>query len=331
MGHRANYVVVERGARELYYSHWTANTLTRDLFWGPEWALPFVRRQERTEEWLDDIWCEGAALVDLDRKVLLLFGGEDEKYDVAHRRVYLSLLRSVWAGWEVRWAHEGLIDVVDHLGLARALVRSDRKDDVPGAPDAAGEWIESAVSVRWADGRTGIYALGNSADAAVFHGAELLSVMRRLDSSGHGRDRLAVPTDCTGGVHIDERRRQVDFWLASTKPEAGARAARGWPGWEVAWRHDDFDMHGALAEGRLTFDIPPEKKLLANIVRSLEYAPGEHRGVRAAEIAAVLAREGKRVEVNPRALVDAPQTVPVEERRSILARALAARAAAKPR
>ena len=55
MGHRANYVVVAGGKRELWYSHWTANSLTRDLFWGPQHALPFIRRQQPTEEWLDDL------------------------------------------------------------------------------------------------------------------------------------------------------------------------------------------------------------------------------------------------------------------------------------
>jgi hypothetical protein len=331
MGSRANYVVIERGARELYYSHWTADTLARDLFWGPQWGLPFIRQQERTQAWLDDVWCEGAALADLDHKVLLFFGGDDVKYDVLLRRLYLSLLRSVWVGWDVRWAHQGLLDVVDHLGLPRALVLSERNEDFRRVPDAAGEWTNSVVSVRWADGRTRIYPLNAMADYTVYYGEALLPVLRRLDEAGQGRDRLVVASDCTGGAHVDVAFALVDFWLAAPRPEPQERAAGRWPGWEVVWRRDELEAQVSLTDGRLTFDTPPAEKLVADIASMLEYLPGEHHGVRVAEIAAMLGRDGERVDVNPRALVDAPQSVPVEERRRILETALAACAAAKSR
>jgi hypothetical protein len=54
MGQRANYVLVEESGRwSLFYSHWAANTIDRDLFWGPDHAIAFVRAQRPTTEWLD--------------------------------------------------------------------------------------------------------------------------------------------------------------------------------------------------------------------------------------------------------------------------------------
>jgi hypothetical protein len=42
MGQGANLVILEHGwegpERHLYYTHWRANTLGCDLFWGPEHA-----------------------------------------------------------------------------------------------------------------------------------------------------------------------------------------------------------------------------------------------------------------------------------------------------
>lgn len=66
MGQRANLIIVEYGKYELFYSHWAANTLTRDLFWSPEFATAFVQMQRQVDEsgWLDDVWAEGGAVID---------------------------------------------------------------------------------------------------------------------------------------------------------------------------------------------------------------------------------------------------------------------------
>ena len=94
MGQRANLVLVEDGKYQLFYSHWCANTLPRDLFWGPEHAVAFIRLQRAVDEsgWLDDVWAEGGALLDLDRKRCLLYGGEDILYDVPLRRIISNCL-----------------------------------------------------------------------------------------------------------------------------------------------------------------------------------------------------------------------------------------------
>src|SRR3974377_1344796 len=110
MGQRANLVLVENGSHQLFYSHWCANTLPRDLFWGPEHAVAFVRMQREGDEsgWLDEVWAGGGAVVDIDKQTLLLFGGEDILYDVPLRRVYLECLARAWNTWTVQWAHEGI-------------------------------------------------------------------------------------------------------------------------------------------------------------------------------------------------------------------------------
>src|SRR4051812_42715096 len=113
MGQRANLILVQGGRHQLYYTHWRANTLPRDLFWGPDHASRFIRIQQPTTEWLDEVWAEGGAVMDHDARVLLLYGGEDILYDVPLRRLYLRALARVWDGWEIRWAHEGIADLAD--------------------------------------------------------------------------------------------------------------------------------------------------------------------------------------------------------------------------
>jgi hypothetical protein len=130
MGHRAHFFIVEKGQYEIYYNRWGALTLIHDLFWGPEKAIEYIREQEKGIGCLDEAWIEGGAVVDLDQKVLLLYGrvlyGEEDDISVCIplRRIYLQLLAKTWSGWDVRWAYMGVVDLVDYVGYPREKVIS---------------------------------------------------------------------------------------------------------------------------------------------------------------------------------------------------------------
>jgi len=104
MGQRANLIVGQQGRWRLYYDHWCANRLDVELFWGPEPARRFIEQFDAVDEsrWLDEVWCEGAAVPDLDDRVLVFFGGEDIIGDITLRRTHLSLMRDMWPGWQIK-------------------------------------------------------------------------------------------------------------------------------------------------------------------------------------------------------------------------------------
>jgi hypothetical protein len=62
VGHRAHYVLVRNGSWELYYSQWGASGLAFDLAPAPVSVTRFIEEQVRRDNWMDDCWCEGAAL-----------------------------------------------------------------------------------------------------------------------------------------------------------------------------------------------------------------------------------------------------------------------------
>src|SRR5262245_65441601 len=106
MGQRANLVIVRRQDWRLYYDHWRPNRLDIELFWGPRLAAEFIEQREPLsdpDDWLDEVWCEGAAVLDEDRKVLVWYGGEDIEYDLTSRRGFLELIKVLWQGRDVRW------------------------------------------------------------------------------------------------------------------------------------------------------------------------------------------------------------------------------------
>lgn len=329
MGHRANLVLVEHGAYRLYYSHWCANTLPKDLFWGPEYAVRFTRLQQEADEsgWLDEVWAEGGSVVDLDRRTLLLYGGEDIQRDVPLRRVYLELLDRVWSPWEVRWAYEGIAAMADHVGYPRDRVLVLREPELPEsfAPPEEIGWADVLVSIRWESGQLRCYHLAGYPEDYLAWGPALLTAAR--EETGLARFPSAGWPDCfpNGGLHLDVPSRTVEFWIAVDAPDAARRVGAAWPGWTVRWHKDDYSFQAERTNGRAGFAIPDRPTLESQLVEILLHQGGRSGADTVRELADRFRAEGKSVETSPWALRDDRLEIPPEVRLRIVEQALGRR------
>ena len=324
MGQRANLVLVKNGCYRLFYSHWCANTLPRDLFWGPEHAVKFIQIQREMDksDWLDEVWAEGAAVVDLDKRVLLLFGGEDICFDIPLRRVYLESLARIWNTWTVNWAHEGIASVADYVGFPRASVLGSRKEPpVCSLVPLEGYLPDTVASIRWSAEQLSFYPLADDPDVYLLSGVSLLKadgadrgvaefLMNELDE---GRESFP-----TGGFHIDVPARTVDFWTARSRASVASEVAELWPDWSVRWHRDSFEVQVDCASGRLRF--PPRspnllKRQLAEMLLC-DFASNGPRTVM--EMANHDCHPGATVEINPLALRDDRLEIPMNVRRKIV-------------
>ncbi|WP_067813189.1 hypothetical protein [Actinomadura kijaniata] len=244
MGDRANYVVMRDGSWELYYSHWGAVGLHLDLLPGPDAATAFVTAQRRVgpDEWLDDVWGEGGAVIDHDRKVLLFYFLEFEGY--AARAAVLEVLRRTWSGWEVRWAHDGQGDLVSYVGRDPASVHAHDPGDLePPEPfDPGGGWPCCAVTVG---GRS--YALANDPSDLLEHGPDLVGMLPKEAET----DRFPLPES---GIHFDVDERSVGVWAVLPLSGALRRAAARWPEWRWTLWEDRYEEQ--VSRAGVTFPAP---------------------------------------------------------------------------
>lgn len=329
MGQPANLIIVEHREYTLYYSHWCANTLTRDLFWGPEHAISFVSAQRAVDEtgWLDDVWAEGGAVVDCDHQVLLLFGGEDILYDVPLRRVYLAMLRQVYRGWEVRWAHEGIAEIADYVGYPRDLVLSAKPDnstsDTSLSPPEQLEWTGLVGSFRTVDGQLELFPLHSGVEHYLLAGPTLLDKRERAKPV----DR--VPLDQwlgyefpTGGFHVDVPAKRVEYWAANDLPDTAWRVSQRWPSWKVTWHRDAFEWQLKATSGKLQFPMRSTEILQQQVKEMLLRDDGRSPVETILEITDKARQEGKDVQINPWALRDDRRELDAAERQRIVALAL---------
>jgi hypothetical protein len=324
MGQRANFVIVEPPQFHLYYSHWCANTLPRDMFWGPAHAEAFIRRQRQVGDdgWLDTVWAEGGAVLDIQNRTLLLFGGEDLLYDVPLRRLYLKLLGKVWQDWKVRWAHEGIVDIAEYVGVPRQkVISASASDGCPVAslePPQERDWICCVGSFR-IDDRLKLYPLPAYAEDYLRRGPSLCEDSDRHESLSTLALEEWTSSFPTGGFHVDSSRRTVDFWVSNDCPGVLDDVRSRWRGWAVTWHKDDYESQRALTGDSLKFNELSQQELAKKLSTLLMV---ETKAVDVLEIAGLLAGpENSKVEINPYALRDDRLPLGDQERRTILANA----------
>lgn len=308
MGQRANLIVGNERGYDLYYTHWRANTLDSDLFWGPSVAESFIRSQRSEREgaeWLDEVWAEGGAVLDPERRVLLWFGGEDILHNVPLRRLHQRFMGEFWPGWSLRWAANHIIDLANYVGRSTEDLFSQSKEppgtfviEEPGEPD----WISTVLSFCGRDGAWRFHAV----DADIEHVAGLGPVLyeRLRESHLPGFYDFAARTSCfpDGGVHVDEASRQVLVWRSDPGCMTRERCQLAWPGWEVVWLGDSFEKWTGCLQGRLTLPHKSHQELVAQ-VRAIVSRPVRDYSGLTMEVSQKLAGK-KSIEINPFSLRD---------------------------
>ncbi|RKE23236.1 hypothetical protein [Streptomyces sp. TLI_171] len=239
MGDRANVIVVrENGIHELYRTGWAVG-IDLDLLEGPTPVLAMLPELRQDGWWLDDIMAQGGILLDLGRKVLLLFAWEGPSTELRHRAAMFGLIRAAWPGWEVRWLYDGPAELRGYVGLDPEYVRC-RDSDLSLAPFLAPDDEDLAgpdpggVVITVSTGRC--HVASDAFDHPVREGAALLH--RLADAPKHGVCRLHV----NAGIHLDPERRRLSWWSLYSSPQAH-QVAELWPGWTVEFWQDEWERH----------------------------------------------------------------------------------------
>jgi hypothetical protein len=275
LGHRANLVIVDGDGYELFYCHGCATAIPQEMFWGSQFANSWIRHQQDIvkDAWMNQTWAEGGALVDLQNRILLLFGGEDLLFDIPLRRVYLEVLQENWLEWKVQWAHDGIAEIAGYVGIDRTtlITAAERLDDeislTPPQDRLSAIIIASLVDQN---GDLRLFPLdGLSAsewlaygvdfiDAAQNGGMEHLPLHEWLQHDGS--NLLLFPL---GGFHIDQPQKRLSIWSAHD-PCVADRVKAFWDGWELHWLTDNYEFQLEHTRGQLTF---PQHDLEACVAR----------------------------------------------------------------
>lgn len=340
MGMRANLVVIEEEGYSLYYSHWCANTLPSDLFWGPNASLKFIQKQRPMPDknWLDTIWAEGGVVYDDHQQILLFYGGEDILFDIPLRNLYLEIMQHNWPGWELRWAHQGIVDLAAYVGISAEKVYAPDELDkqiLDGQLDTQTSfaqkpvqkrWISTIGTVKFEDKTVWVFPIslvGNQSWRYLAQGSKLLkfTMDRRVHQSVDLNEWAThFPV---AGFHLDESSKTLTLWHANEMYISPQRASV-WEGWQIKDIGDNYLQHLSLAEGAFQFPKVDEEKLLEQLIKILLPSTKNHPMASLKALLALQEDEGWEIEVNKLALEHHPQQISYETKMRILNYAISA-------
>lgn len=217
MGERANYAIVDADGLRLYASRVGALTLLDDL------ARHQIDTSTPVTQWYDDVWCEGAVVVDQTNQTLLLFTWHHD--GVEDRAQKLAAIAKAWPGWRLRWAYEGIEQIVEHVGGDRREVRTDH-DRTEGSWGPCDEFPEEVNFLLTIDEHE--HWLHHELNEPVWAGPALLDVRVTRQRGRHA----------DSGLHLDTRNRTAGFWTTVAIRGSLADLAARWPGWTFEFWED---------------------------------------------------------------------------------------------
>lgn len=330
MGQRASYAVIDGGSISIYYSHWGAPSIPDHLLAGPDGMLAYIRSLVASDKPLDDVWAEGAVLLNGDHRHLLFWGGEDIAIAPHLRRGLLPVLRALWPGWSVEWATYGIVDVARGIDVDPSIVvTSDLGGDVlyPITADKLREehpeYQRVAVTMRDTDGRVTdhLFSYGHPASA----GPTLVEVCRT-------RPSITLPREDTGfnasdgpwyideGAYVDLVERAIWIWSSETvDPRQVEDAARRWPGWQVYGHSDGLARQVALSGRDPRAVMAPDAEIMRQLIDILSISRAFNpAGLLRQALSDPPPGEGITAVVHPHFLNADPESMAPDERRRLL-------------
>ncbi len=269
---------------------------------------------EEPGSWLDDVWCDGALVIDLDRRELLWFEVELDWLP----RVSTYLLESTWAGWTSVWAPSGLRGICCRIGR-RQPPTEDLLD-----PDAAIDLIDptatyaegTVASITLTDGRTFAWECQAGIDDLVDLPVEqvLDFVMSeiaagRIESSERLRWNESQPRlgrERVSGFHLDLSSHELHWWSLLTYALHGDRLSTTWPGWRSVCHGDDYEWHERTAT--LNGIRPSLDHDIAAVRGRVQREIGRRPANPAVRVVRMLSAEGRAASLSPAASAHVPAT-----------------------
>ncbi|NIK69678.1 hypothetical protein [Paenibacillus sp. BK720] len=331
MGHRANLLIVKGDSYELYYSHWNAITMPEDLFWGARHARKFIKKQVAVDnsEWLDEVWAEGGVVFDKKQKKLVFYGGEDLRYGIPLRRLFLKLMEKVWDGWEIQWAFNGIMDLAAYVGYPKEkIVSSTPVNGMDGKTDSRlsepleeKSWADTLVSVTFSQDEMLIFPVYGQTEP-LFIGPDLINSINK--DVGYEHLQFSEWSDHfpSAGYHIDIPGKRLELWHADDVPNLLERLRKIWLGWEIIDHYDYYESQILRTNGRLQFKDVNQQELLSDLQTLLLRESGS-AFASLQNVVHAIAGTGKEAKVNPFALRFNPLELTRRKKEKILARAIA--------
>lgn len=197
------------------------------------------------------MWAEGGCCIDLDKRHLILYGGEDIECDVLWLETYMELLPYTWRGWTVEWSWGELSQIARYAGVVGTQLEEIGCSCKVAIPDDRDWYINtflecsttqrpaSTVAIRRNGAVRSIYTSESEPEALLDLGGDIERVIERMSPGP-----LAYDDDefLMGSLFLDYDAHEIWLWRTWDN-NLEVDLPTYWAGWKLhdcKYRYDAF-------------------------------------------------------------------------------------------
>lgn len=219
MGSRANYIIKSEHGVRIYYSHWRASYIAKDLYLGYEKLKYFIEQFDEDDEIINYPWIEGCILIDEQTKNVI-FWEDTYLIELTLRREYLKRISEIWCGWRIQYAYKHMYDIEKYLNIdyiSKQEIDPERADLDLLKNDKVDGYHESVIMIKEYR-ETGVWYTGCiSGEEILLLGEEIINIIKAKprdtllkESEIHFWGGIAIDLDCKHIYYSDTTPRMVD-------------------------------------------------------------------------------------------------------------------------
>ncbi len=269
MSEPTGYVIIEEGRYEYYPNKWGQISVYRDVFWGMEETISWIRSRYRPRipptreakvvvEEIKGCYCGCEVIIDLDHHQLMFTPNHFiEHWIWPFERLYEHLLSKMWDGWQIRvdpdysesdflrFIQPETFDVPSNGNLApddandagefSAAECVARRQDEDYWTKQGADFLSDWLSIRFANADIFDYAFITDIDWPTLprllqEGPPLIDLLKDAKS-----DVVPAEYKTACGAHLDLAKQCLYFWESryEDRIHQESRLAKRWSGWNV--------------------------------------------------------------------------------------------------
>lgn len=232
----------------------------------------------------------------------------------------MKLMRTIWYGWDIQWAYEGIADLAAYVGYPKEKVLTGFDDDLKDtslAPPEERDWVNTVASVKFSQNDLLLFPLYGGIDVYLTYGPDLIDkIDKACGYKNISLDKWSASFP-VGGFHIDIPARRLEFLHANDIPNISRGLQSKWSGWEIIDHYSNYEAQYRSTNGLLQFPNVNQDQLVEALKASLLKESSNPLDALAYFVKKE-ADAGRKVEINPYALRNDRYELPKNIREEIL-------------
>ena len=247
----------------------------------PEMTLDYIRSLEPREYLIDNVFCEGGILLDMDHKKVLFFADvicEDEVPGITD--IFLEMVKFKWSNWDIEYTANGVLDFGRYVKLDKITLQdldaSARMDGLYFEEDdplleiriskfEAEDCQRTLITIQYKKSTIKDYGTSFNAVSVLCLGSEFVNKFQTKKSR-----KIESAVAIHESIFIDPSAKKVEAWVKEEDfDKFYSLFVQKWPGYQILENKKGLTHHYRLSGKNPNDALPTKVQIIEFITKEI--------------------------------------------------------------